>query len=420
MVLRIKFIHYSLTLISIFIFGGCVSSTAIKNVQVQQAIDVPVLIEKKKIQFKKVVVKVKRGTEVGTIHGGWLNVPHEKYYWRKGGYFSFDDSDLDTVFREELESSGYEVVGNPDALFEDPGNWESDYLIAALVRDIKLNLYYPQIGFGDLATSKGECFLKVEWQVFSKLTRKVVLTHSTEGSVEQKKATKYGADDAIGDAFSIAVRNLLAYERFFELMTKEDLNKMEGKRVPVDLNRKLSEELDLTDISSSVVSVLAGNGHGSGFIISKDCYVLTNQHVIGDSSIVRLKFQSGLEINADVVAVNRGRDIALLKAGHEGSEPLPIKPKIPTLGETVYSIGTPKDLNLSQTVTKGTVSGFRTIKGFNFVQSDAAVNPGNSGGPLVDNFGNVIGIAVLKKANAESIGFFIPIADALRDLEIKF
>lgn len=420
MTLKINFYTYFYAICSLLLYSGCVSSTAIKSVDIQQAIEVPILQDKKKIQFKKVVVKVKRGTEVGTIHGGWLDIPQEKYYWRRGGYFSFDDSDLDTVFREELESSGYEVVGNPDALFVDSGDWESDFLIAALVRDIKLNLFYPQIGFGDLSTSKGECFLKVEWQIYSKLTRKVVLTHTTEGSIEQKKATKFGADDAIGDAFSIAVRNLLAYGKFFELMTKEESNKMEGKRVPVELNKNLSDELDLTDVSSSVVSVLAGSGHGSGFIISKDGYVITNQHVIGDSSIVRLKFQSGLEINADVVAINRGRDIALLKAGYEGSSPLPIEPEIPSLGETVYSIGTPKDLKLSQTVTKGTVSGFRTIDGFNFIQSDAAVNPGNSGGPLINDLGNVVGIAVLKKANAESLGFFIPIADALRDLEIKF
>lgn len=415
-----KYSAILLSLLSSFFISGCVSSTAIKNVNVKKAIEVPVLKEKKKIQFKRVVVKVKRGTEVGTIHGGWFDVPQEKYFWRRGGYFSFDDSDLDVVFREELESSGYEVVGNPDALFEDPADWESDFLIAALVRDVKLNLFYPDIGFGDLSRSKGHCFLEVEWQVFSKLTRKVVLTHTTEGSIKQEKATKYGADDALGDAFSIAVRNLLAYQKFFELMTKEESNKMEGKRAPVKLNNQLSKELDLTNISSSVVSVLAGNSHGSGFIVSKDGYVLTNQHVIGDSKIVRLKFQSGLEINADVVSINRGRDIALLKAGHDGSTPLPFKPQIPSLGDTVYAIGTPKDLKLGQTVTKGTVSGFRTISGFNFIQSDAAVNPGNSGGPLIDDKGNVIGIAVLKKANAESLGFFIPIADALRDLEINF
>ena len=78
MTLKTNLIRYSLVLAPIFIFGGCVSSTAIKkSVQVQQAIDVPVLKEKKKIQFKKAVVKVKRGTEVGTIHGGWLNVPQE-------------------------------------------------------------------------------------------------------------------------------------------------------------------------------------------------------------------------------------------------------------------------------------------------------------------------------------------------------
>ena len=120
MTLKTNLIRYSLVLAPIFIFGGCVSSTAIKSVQVQQAIDVPVLKEKKKIQFKKVVVKVKRGTEVGTIHGGWLNVPQEKYYWRRGGYFSFDDSDLDTVFREELESSGYRRCWQSRCTFRRP------------------------------------------------------------------------------------------------------------------------------------------------------------------------------------------------------------------------------------------------------------------------------------------------------------
>lgn len=401
---------------------GCVTTTEVKNAMVLTPIEnTPIKSNRSPIQFKKVVIKVKRGEEVGTMHVGWLNIPQEKLHWRRGGYLSYENEDLDQIFREELESANYEVVGNPDALFVDADDWKAEYLVAALVRDIKINLYYPQYGFGDFITSRGECYLDVEWQVYSRLTREVVLTLRTEGSFKQEKSTKYGADDAIPEAFGVAVRNLLAQKSFFELVASKPDDKMEGSRAPVQLvsnQRTENDDVDILELTNSVVTVYAGTGHGSGFLISKDGYILTNQHVIGDSDRVRIKFETGLELNADVVSKNRLRDVALLKCSNSVYDPMVINPTIPSLGAEVYAIGTPKSSDLQQTVTKGIVSGFRQLDGVNYIQSDTAINPGNSGGPILNGQGEVIAIAVLKFTQAEGLGLFIPIEEALNALEI--
>jgi S1-C subfamily serine protease len=265
-------------------------------------------------------------------------------------------------------------------------------------------------------------YLNVEWQIYSRLDRKIVLTLTTEGSVEQKKSTRGGLDDALADAFSMAVRNLLGEKQFFDLAVSSTELKMEGKSTAIKLTPPSTTGStigEIANIKSAVVTLFAGDSMGSGFIVSEDGYILSNQHVVGDARYVRIKFSSGIEVNGEVVSLNRARDVALIKCGEQGLKCLPIRRELPGAGEDVYAIGTPLKENLNQTITKGIVSGYRSIENLNYIQSDVAINPGNSGGPLMDTSGNVVGIAVLKRADAESLGFFVPINDALLALEIK-
>jgi S1-C subfamily serine protease len=90
------------------------------------------------------------------------------------------------------------------------------------------------------------------------------------------------------------------------------------------------------------------------------------------------------------------------------------------VGSVVYAIGSPLGQELAGTLTKGVISGSRTTGGASYLQSDVAVNPGNSGGPLLDDTANVIGITAQKIAGAEGLAFFIPIKDAMDKLNIKF
>lgn len=116
------------------------------------------------------------------------------------------------------------------------------------------------------------------------------------------------------------------------------------------------------------------------------------------------------------------RDVALLKSPIRMPDPISIKTELPSIAQDVFAIGSPMDESLNSTVTKGIVSAIREadVNGMRFIQADAAISPGNSGGPLLDSKGNVIGISVQKivSKGAESLGMFIPIDDAFYALGV--
>lgn len=159
-------------------------------------------------------------------------------------------------------------------------------------------------------------------------------------------------------------------------------------------------------------------GLGSGFIISEDGYILTNYHVVAgvDKIIVKL-YRDDNEYPAKVIGMDERTDIALIKI--DARKTLPILPlgdsDLAEIGDWVIAIGNP--LGLSHTVTKGIISykGRKEVKPggpqmyADFIQTDAPINRGNSGGPLLNMRGEVIGINESISAGAQNIGFAIPI-----------
>ena len=169
-------------------------------------------------------------------------------------------------------------------------------------------------------------------------------------------------------------------------------------------------------------------GAGSGFLISPDGYILTNNHVVEGYEKIEIHLQEGKKYEAVIIGTDPPIDLALLKIDTEGRE-LPTLPLGDSdalrVGEWVIAIGNP--LNFEQTVTVGVVSGkdrrlpsLPTDSGVaSFIQTDAAINFGNSGGPLIDASGNVVGInTAIRRANAaEGIGFALPINHARSVME---
>ncbi len=157
-------------------------------------------------------------------------------------------------------------------------------------------------------------------------------------------------------------------------------------------------------------------GAGSGFIISKDGYILTNNHVVADADKITVRLADEREFVAKVVGADPQSDVALIKIDGKNLPVLPLgnSDKI-QVGEWVIAIGNP--FELLQTVTVGVVSAKgRNHMGLsdyeNYIQTDAAINPGNSGGPLLDIHGEVIGInsAIFSRSGGYmGIGFAIPI-----------
>ena len=165
---------------------------------------------------------------------------------------------------------------------------------------------------------------------------------------------------------------------------------------------------------------------GSGFIISADGYIFTNNHVVEKSDKIRVKLSDGREYDAQIIGRDAQTDIALIRI--KPSERLPVveigdSDKL-RVGDWVLAIGNP--FGLEQTVTAGIVSAKGRVIGAgpfdNFIQTDASINPGNSGGPLFNTEGKVIGINTAIIAQGKGIGFAVPINMAkgmLSDLKGK-
>jgi len=159
---------------------------------------------------------------------------------------------------------------------------------------------------------------------------------------------------------------------------------------------------------------------GTGVIIHRDGYVLTNEHVLAGATQIRVSLADGRQFDAELVGGDPASDLAVVRVHADG--PLPA-PKLGDsdavmIGETVVAIGNPFGLN--HTVTTGVLSAVnRSIRGdgreyHGFLQTDASINPGNSGGPLLNLDGEVIGINTAILGNAQGIGFAIPINRASR------
>jgi len=174
-------------------------------------------------------------------------------------------------------------------------------------------------------------------------------------------------------------------------------------------------------VSVYVSSEEVGPGGGSGFVIDEQGHMVTNQHVVDGADAVSVRFASGARQDAEVVGEDPSTDLAVIKvdAPEESLRPLELGDSDAlTVGDPVVAIGNPLDVGIS--VTTGIVSGVGrpvpapnnyTIDGA--VQTDAALNPGNSGGPLLDERGTVIGVNALAADSgggiAQGVGFAIPI-----------
>ena len=154
-------------------------------------------------------------------------------------------------------------------------------------------------------------------------------------------------------------------------------------------------------------------GMGSGFIISDDGYIFTNNHVVDKANRIKVKLSDGKEYDAAVKGRDPNTDIALIKINAPGKLPYVRMGDSDRLriGDGVFAIGNP--LGLNHTVTSGIISAKGREIGAgpydNFIQTDASINPGNSGGPLCNLAGEVVGINTAIIAQAQGIGFAIPI-----------
>nr|WP_255775507.1 trypsin-like peptidase domain-containing protein [Microbulbifer sediminum] len=187
--------------------------------------------------------------------------------------------------------------------------------------------------------------------------------------------------------------------------------------------RALLESTDLPQLRDRMQANL-----GSGVIVSEDGYILTNHHVINQADAITVYLADGREARAELVGTEPNFDLAVLKVDIPDLHAIEVgDPEKAQVGDIVLAIGNP--FGVGQTVTQGIISatGARNLTNYgaggwlqNFLQTDAAVNPGNSGGPLVDTRGRLLGIntSILDKSGyTGGISFAIPANIALKVME---
>ncbi|WP_448572938.1 HhoA/HhoB/HtrA family serine endopeptidase [Trichothermofontia sp.] len=168
-------------------------------------------------------------------------------------------------------------------------------------------------------------------------------------------------------------------------------------------------------------------GTGSGFILSADGRLITNAHVVDGAKTVRVSLKDGRQFEGRVIGTDPVTDIAVIRID---ARELPVAPlgRSDNLAPGQWAIAIGNPLGLDSTVTAGIISAIGRSssqvgipeKRVSFIQTDAAINPGNSGGPLLNDRGEVIGINTAIRANAQGLGFAIPIETAERIAEQLF
>lgn len=261
--------------------------------------------------------------------------------------------------------------------------WTIAPISIALMFVVSFSVMGPSVA---IAQDKGLESLKETGLAFRSVAKKIspaVVFIKVESEVKGQDAVEYFSP--YGSPFEDEF-----FQRFFDAPRQQRPNKTPRKHMDV--------------------------GQGSGFLITPDGYILTNNHVVGDSDRVSVQLLDGREYNAEIIGTDPGSDLAVIKVDETDLPFLRLgDSEKMEVGDWVLAVGNP--FGLSHTLTAGVVSAKgRSGIGLNdyedFIQTDAAINPGNSGGPLVNLDGDVIGIntAIFSRSGGYmGIGFAIPV-----------
>jgi S1-C subfamily serine protease len=377
------------------------------------------------VELSRLIADFRRGQPMGKYKQGAFCGPWGgKLEWNVTWNAPLTWEDLAKVFLAEVRSAGFKSIGEP-TLFDTGSGLRSEHLVGGVIETIDLNLCFPYLSSGQTRVASGRGTVVMTWQIFSKAENKVIATVRTQGSGSQKEEGVDGDAQIIYAAFAENVRNLIASNEFRSTFIGQPGPAAGATSAPgsvIDLPRPKKAVASIGDAVASTVLIFSDQAFGSGFLVSDNGYVLTNQHVVKTAKYVKVRWSDGTESLGEVVRSDAKRDVALIKTEANGHLPLATRGAV-TVGEDVFAIGAPLDPQMQSSVTKGIVSSpSRTIDGQRFIQSDVAVNPGNSGGPLLDKQSQLVGMTVAGLAPEGvpvGVNLFIPISDAFVSLGLR-
>ncbi len=328
-----------------------------------------------------------------------------------------DNSIFNSALNEILLANNY--FDTTETIFKSKIN--SAY-ISAKVTEISFEEVYEYAARSTKGFVVGKS--KIEWEIFDLYDQSMYKTEV------ESKSGQFSYSFNKKELLKVCMEDMLKAS-FFRLLSNDDVKGI------LELGTDKEEKLDLITLDfkdtnksleeaiSATVTIKVDKGHGSGCVISKDGYILTNFHVVsGDNKKIEIITQDGEKLEGKIIRKNVAIDLALIKVEKSFDKVYKLpSAKNYSIGEDVYAIGTPSNIDLGQTLSKGIVSGLRTPKeGSRYIQTDASINPGNSGGALVNKKGELVGVVNAKVFGfgVEGLAFAIPAADVQKFLFLTY
>ncbi|WP_116790556.1 S1C family serine protease [Flavobacterium psychrotrophum] len=328
----------------------------------------------------------------------------------------FDNSIFSEAVSEVLKKNNYSDTTN--TIFKSNTN---SLNISAKVKKLQIDNVYSVSAKNlmQFLISK----LEIEWEMYDvygqSKYKHTFKSESGEFAIDFKGrdfAMKSSMEDAISSSF-YAFMDSNEVQKFIKQQEAKEVKFESLKLVKPALVTSIEDAMDAT------VTIKVKEGHGSGCFVSTDGYIVTNFHVVAASDKITVITKDGKEYPAKIIRQNEYSDLALIKieATSKYAFTLPAD-KNYKIGEDIFAIGTPKSVELGQSLTKGIISGFRTFEKNNMIQTDASVNGGNSGGALVNKSGTFLGVVNAKVygLGVEGLGFSIPAETIAKDLNIGY
>ncbi len=361
-------------------------------------------------EFAKLRSAVQPGDKIGKIANG---------SWCLGGKDMFASQRIEEIangqaayaFKAVAKAVSLPLFQKEVSPFETATSANADYRVGGTLQRLTFD-----VCFND-NQEKGENHVEVKWEVWSTKLQRVVMTRTTSGTGRSDSFVRNFEDQA----YAQALRELLSSPDAKLLIagtppaTKEAFEPLHITAHPVAV---ADAQNDAVELKKAVVTILSDVGSGSGFFVA-DGWLLTDRHVVGSTKYVKVRLHDGKEIVGEVMRQDPARDVALLKTTAVSLPALPVRTTDPATGENLFAIGSPLGQTFEGTFTRGVMSGTREIGGHRYFQSDVAANHGNSGGPLLDATGHVVGLTDWGIPQTAGLTFFVPIREALERLNVQ-
>jgi serine protease Do len=318
------------------------------------------------------------------------------------------------MFLDEMRSLGYRALGDESLALNRDKSGEAEFALGGTLTEATCQ-----------DNLEGTCGITIEWELMDRQSEEVlykVVTRHEESQLDGVKASVVAHNLLLG-----AFRSLLSRPKFVAALrqSNESSSKAEPEFRLIGVRSCPARSLSMPKMSDETLKatalVTAGEQVGSAVVISPDGLLLTAAHVAATDE-VKVQFKNGDSTTASVLRRSAKADVALLQLkDRKHASCLAVRLRDPETGEDVFALGAPGGEKLSFSVTRGIVSGRRTFESNSFVQTDASLSPGNSGGPFVDAKGEVLAIASFKLSGraTEGLGFGVPSETALRALGIE-